>query len=212
MRAGNQYRGPDLPHKIITAAELVLINVVAFIGQLGWAVTHLPTWHLIGQILFAVSIEGAAICVAYHAYLAEMANDSALKLKIASVMFGFLAGFMNYSHWSNDGKPTAIAIATAFMSVASPWLWLMFSKRVSRNLLASRGLIDPHALRLGTTRWFWHPIRSIRVMSFASWEGQTKPLEAITAYDEAHEIAQTKQQMRELEGEVTRALEGGSTS
>jgi hypothetical protein len=209
-KAGNRWSGPNWTHKLVTGAELVLINVVAWFGQFGWARDHLPTWHLPGQVMFALAIEGAAIVVAYHAYLAELADDASLKLRVASVGFGFLAGFLNYTHWSHDGRPTAIAVATALLSISSPLLWGMYAKRVSRNALAVNGLIEAHALRLGSTRWLWHPYRSFMVMRDATWLGQTQPAEAIRTWEtriaEAHAAGDD---MEALDDEVIRALESG---
>jgi hypothetical protein len=67
------------------------------------------------------------------------------------------------------------------MSASSPWLWAVHSRRVSRDALLAQGLIEHHAVRLGSTRWAWHPIRSARVMWHATWEGVTNPAEALAA-------------------------------
>jgi hypothetical protein len=65
------------------------------------------------------------------------------------------------------------------MSLSSPWLWSVHSRRASRDALKARGLIEPHAVRLGATRWTWHPLRSSRVMFRATWEGESDPAKAI---------------------------------
>jgi hypothetical protein len=41
------------------------------------------------------------------------------------------------------------------------------------------GDIDPHAVRLGATRWLWHGYRSARVMRAATWAGEVNPARAI---------------------------------
>jgi hypothetical protein len=72
---------------------------------------------------------------------------------------------MNYSHYAPPGwRPTFAAVAVALCSAASPWLWGVHSRRASRDQLLAAGLVEPHALRLGATRWLWHPLRSARVM------------------------------------------------
>jgi hypothetical protein len=65
------------------------------------------------------------------------------------------------------------------MSVISPWLWSANSRRSSRDALKALNLIEPHAVRLGLTRWFWHAWRCIHVMHAATWDGVNRPAEAI---------------------------------
>src|SRR5579875_3337952 len=93
---------------------------------------------------------------------------------------------MNYSHYAAPGwRPTFPAAAVGLMSASSPWLWAVHSRRASRDVLLAAGLVEPHALRLGPTRWVWHPIRSAKVMWLATWDGITDPGEAITCW-QAH--------------------------
>jgi hypothetical protein len=49
------------------------------------------------------------------------------------------------------------------------------------------GLVEPHAVRLGSTRWMWHPLRSARVMWHATWEGTNDVRQAL-ALAEAAEL------------------------
>jgi hypothetical protein len=89
---------------------------------------------------------------------------------------------MNYSHYAAPHwRPTFAAVAIGLCSAASPWLWGVHSRRASRDALRAKGLIEPHALRLGTTRWMWHPVRSAQAMWHATWEGITNPAEALAA-------------------------------
>ena len=76
-------------------------------------------------------------------------------------------------------RPTFAAVTFGLMSLSSPWLWSVHSRRVSRDALKAEGLIEPHAVRLGATRWTWHPIRSVRVMWAATWDGERDPGRAI---------------------------------
>jgi hypothetical protein len=93
---------------------------------------------------------------------------------------------MNYSHYAAPGwRPTFAAVAVGLMSASSPWLWAAYSRRVSRGRLMASGLVEPHALRLGATRWAWHAWRSARVMHRATWTGETDPAEAIAAAEVA---------------------------
>jgi hypothetical protein len=162
---------------------LVLVNAVAFTGQLAFLRDHLH-WTLAGQITMALALESIAVFLALHAHVAALANDSALRLRLAAYVFAVIIGIMNYSHYAAPGwRPTFAAVAVGLMSVSSPWLWAVHSRRVSRDALMARGLVEPHALRLGSTRWLWHPIRSARVMYVATWAGIQSPAEAIAAIE-----------------------------
>lgn len=164
---------------VAVAVPVVLVNVVAFAGQLAFLRAHLP-WPPIGQVTMAVALEAVAIYLAWQAHLAQLANDSALRLRLAAYGFALIIGAMNYSHYAGPGwRPTFAAVALGLMSAASPWLWSVHSRRVSRDRLMAAGLVEPHAVRLGATRWAWHPYRSALVMWYATWEGITDPATAI---------------------------------
>jgi hypothetical protein len=161
----------------------VLVNAVAFAGQLAFLRDHLP-WPLAGQLMMAAALESIAVYLAFHAHVAALANDSALRLRMASYGFAAVIAAMNYSHYAAPGwRPTFPAVAIGLMSASSPWLWAVHSRRVSRDQMMTTGLIEPHALRLGATRWLWHPVRSARVMYHATWAGVTDPRDAITGWD-----------------------------
>jgi hypothetical protein len=120
----------------------------------------------------AIVLESIAVYLSYHAHIAQLANDSATRLRLAAGLFGAVMGAMNYSHYmAANWRPTFAAIAFGLCSASSPWLWGIHSRRESRDSLMADGLIEPHAVRLGATRWTWHPIRSAQVMWYATWEG-----------------------------------------
>lgn len=174
---------PHIARTVAAAVPLILVNAVAFAGQLAFLRAHLP-WGLAGQITMALALESIAVFLALHAHVAALANDSALRLRLASYGLAAVIGIMNYSHYAGPGwRPTFPAVAVGLMSVSSPWLWAVHSRRVSRDALMARGLVEPHALRLGATRWAWHPVRSARVMWFATWAGIQSPAEAIAAVE-----------------------------
>jgi len=168
---------------VAAAIPVVLVNVVAFAGQLAFLRAHLP-WPLAGQIMMAVALEAVAIYLAWHAHLAQLANDSALRLRLAAYGFALVIAACNYSHYAGPGwAPTFAAVAVGLCSAISPWLWGIHSRRVSRDKLMAAGLVEPHALRLGPTRWLWHPARSAQVMWLATWEGVADPREAVTRWE-----------------------------
>ena len=172
-----------LARTLAAAIPLILVNAVAFAGQLAFLREHLP-WGLAGQITMALALESIAVFLALHAHVAALANDSALRLRLSSYGFGLVIGAMNYSHFSGPHwEATFPAVAVGLMSASSPWLWSVHSRRVSRDALLARGLIEAHALRIGATRFMYHPARSFRVMRAAAWTGTTDPAEAIAAIE-----------------------------
>lgn len=164
----------------ITAVPLVLVNIVAFIGQFAFIHANIP-WGLPGQIIFAIALESVALYLAYMAGQALMSEDSAMGLRLASYAFALIIGFMNYSHWSGPGlHPTFEAVATGLMSLASPWLWSIYSRRQSRDMLFAKGLLSPRAVKLGFLRWVLWPRQSFFVFRRAAWSGLNEITEALT--------------------------------
>jgi len=163
----------------LAAVPVVLVNTVAFSGQLAFLRHHLP-WTPAGQVLVAVTLESVAVYLAWQAHLALAADDSALRLRLAAYGFAAVIGVMNYSHYmAPHWRPTFASVTFGLMSLSSPWLWSVHSRRQSRDALKAKGLIEPHAVRLGATRWTWHPLRSARVMFRATWRGENDPAKAV---------------------------------
>jgi hypothetical protein len=170
----------------LAAVPIVLVNAVAFAGQLAFLRVHLP-WPLAGQVLVAVTLESVAVYLAWQAHLALAADDSALRLRLAAYGFAAVIGVMNFSHYmAAHWRPTFAAVTFGLMSVSSPWLWSVHSRRVSRDALAAEDRIEPHAVRLGVTRWTWHPVKSYRVMRLATWEGENRPKAALALLSDVH--------------------------
>lgn len=168
---------------IAAAVPILLVNATAFIGQFAWTRDHVP-WIAPGQVLFSVAIESVAIYLAWHAHQAQLANDSATRLKLAAYSFALVIGAMNYSHYADHWRPNALAVALGLMSALSPWLWGVHSRRASRDQLLAQGLVEPHAVRLGATRWTWHPFRAFIVMRRATWVGEASPQRAIAPFED----------------------------
>jgi hypothetical protein len=162
----------------LAAVPVVLVNTVAFGAQLGFWRAHVP---LVAEaVLVALALESVDVYLAWLAHLAQLADDSALRLRLAAYGMALLIGALNYSHFMRPGwRPTVEAVTFGMMSAISPWLWSAHSRRASRDALMARNKIEPHAVRLGATRWAWHPVRSARVMWRATWEGETDPARAI---------------------------------
>lgn len=180
--------GRRIRRAVYMAVPVLAVNACAFLGQLGYFHTHLTAWGLPGQLLVAAALESIAVFLSYHAHIARIGDDPAFRLQMSAYSLALVIGALNYSHWASaDWRPNPIAITFALMSAVSPWLWGIHSRRESRDALKANGLIEPHAVRLGSTRWIWHPYRSARTMFRATWEGTTNPAEAIAADKAARE-------------------------
>jgi hypothetical protein len=193
-----------------TLIPLLLVNIVAFGGQFGYIQEHIA-WFLAAQIVFALALESVALFLAYMANQALMSEDTALGLRLASYAFGFIIGFMNYSHYAGVGlSPTFEAVATGLMSVASPWLWGIYSRRQHRDRLYAKRLLTPRAVKLGFLRWAMWPGRSWRVFRLAAWAGENRPEEALAAYEVLEgiraEVAQRAIEAAEAEAEAAAIL------
>ena len=213
----------------LAAVPVILVNAVAFWAQLGFWQAHLP--DLAQAVMVALALESIAVYLAWLAHLAQLAGDSALRLRLSAYGVALLIGALNYSHFDGPGwRPTVPAMTFGMMSAISPWLWSAYSRRVSRDALKAAGDIEPHAVRFGPTRWAWHPVRTWRQMYRATWLGVTKPAEAIAlpaldkpavtapavtsqpvAHDDSNDVKPRKQLSRK-EAERRAAAEGVSVS
>jgi hypothetical protein len=176
-------------HAYAAAVPVVLVNSTAFIGQFAFLRAHVP-WIIPGIVLIAATSESIGIYLAWHAHLAQKAKDTAMRLKLAAYGFAAVVGGLNYSHYAAPHwRPTALAVIMFIASAISPWLWGVYSRRVSRDQLMAEGLIERHAVRLGGTRWTWHPARSVRVTSWAGWHGVNDPARAIAHFADRYGTA-----------------------
>jgi hypothetical protein len=180
---------PAIPAEILSAAELTAVpvigvNLVAFYGQFTYfhSLQQIP---FLMQVIMAASLESIAVYLAWQAHRARLKRDSAFRLRVGAYAAGLGIGALNYWHFCGPGwKPTPLAIVFALASVISPALWGVYSNRVSRDDLKADDLIEDHAVRLGFTRWFWHPLKCMMVQSRAAWAGENRPAAAIALYEE----------------------------
>jgi hypothetical protein len=197
-----------ITHRLIAALPIVMVNIVAVSGQYAWAHDHLASWHWYGNAVFALALESIALTLGYHAHLAECENDAAFGLKAASYGFGLLVGVLNFSHYAHGWKPNAVALVAGMMSSISPWLWHVYTRRISRNKLLTNGLIDRPSIRLGMTRWVWHPIRSWQVTYAATWNGDVHVGRAIDRYNREANARLADKAARKAARQINAELQG----
>jgi hypothetical protein len=192
-------------HAVMAAIPVAMVNATAFIGQFAFIRVHVP-WILPGQVLAALTFESVAVTLAWHAHVAAMRNDSATRLKLGAYLVALVMGGMNYSHYAGPHwRPTVMAVGLAMMSAMSPWLWGIHTRRASRDKLMALGLLEPHAVRLGANRWTWHPLRSSRVMYWATWHGVNEPARAIGHFAARYGTADTPELARAGRTAIPRA-------
>jgi len=181
--------------RTVPFAPLVLVNLAAITGQVGWAYNHLEIGDA-GSILraivaglFGMTAESIALFLQFYANRALRNRDSAASLYLSAFLVAGLVASLNYSHWSNPadgeffGRPNATAISFALCSFISPWLWRIKDRAAHREELKNAGEIDVRAVKLSMSRKIMHPIRSFMVIWYASWDGVTNPAEAVANYE-----------------------------
>lgn len=172
--------------RAVLAVPVILVNLAAVWGQAGWAYDNITTGGLTGLIvaaLFAGSVESTGIYLAWESHEALMADQAAALLRAGSYAVGLLAGVLNFVHFA----PHSLAAGVAFgaLSAVSPWLWGIWSRARNRARLAELGLVDARGVKLSTARKVWHPVRSVKVMSWAAWAGVVDPGMAVAGWQAA---------------------------
>lgn len=188
----------------IAAVPVAMVNATAFVGQFAFIRDHVP-WVFPLQVLMALTFESVAVWLAYQAHVAQMSNDSSARLKLGAYAFALVMGAMNYSHYAVHWRPTFLAVGLALMSLSSPWLWGVHTRRASRDQLMERGLIEERAVRLGATRWTWHPLRSMRVYYWSTWHGVNDPRRAIARFEPLYGTVDTPVTPRQFRASSERA-------
>lgn len=159
---------------------LILVNVAAIWGQAGWAFTNLHHGMVVA-VLFALAVESIGCYLAWEAHEALMADQGSGLLRAGSYAVGLLAGTLNYLHFLPEGLSTALAFGA--LSSISPWLWAIWSRASNRTRLAELNMVDVRAVKLGTARKVFHPVKSFKVVRWAAWEGITSPQEAVDGWE-----------------------------
>jgi hypothetical protein len=175
----------NLNWKVIGAAiPIACVNSCAMFGQFLFIHTHLTQWPIEMQVLLSVSLEIIAVFLAAHAHMALVAGDSSLRLRVSSYAMGAIVGSMSYAHWAGPHlRPTFAAVATGLLSVSSPWLWGVHSRKQSKDQLRTMGLVEGRGVKLGMARWFFWPTLSFKVVRHAAWYNPgVTPGAAIAAY------------------------------
>lgn len=198
--------------KMIPYIPLMLVNGAALQGQFASALDSLKIGdphtfaRIIAAAIYAIAIESIALFLQYYANRALKNRDSAGMLYLSALLVAGIVSAINFSHYYDPKSAvwnvTAQATAYAFglCSLISPWLWRIHSRAEHREALKAAGEIDSRGVKLSLSRKIWHPVKSLKVIRFNAWTGETNPAKAV----EAWEIAQSVQQIIETEEDKVR--------
>lgn len=172
----------------LLAVPLVVANALAMLGQFLYAYDALRLFMpgLAATLVAAAAacaVESIALVLSAIAHEARMDGDASLPTRLAAYAIAAAAGAMNWAHWS--ARVEWLGWLFAAFSVASPWLWGIWSKAKHRAELRATGQVDKRAVRFSAARWVLHPSRTARVLWHASWDGVDDPAEAIRRWEQA---------------------------
>lgn len=203
---------PERRRTLIAATPIIGVNVTAFMGQFSYMRTHIHAWPLIAIVMLAATLESVALFLAHESHEAMKAGDSSFALRMSSYVFALIIAGLNYSHYAGPGfRPSFLGVATGIMSASSPWLWGIYSRRIGREMLIARGLIEPRAVKFSRIRWILWFSQTFGAFRLAAWTGTQDPVIAIRDWET---LCEAKRIAREAEEEAEReamTLETAST-
>lgn len=167
------------------------VNAVAVVGQV--LALHAAGWPVWAALVGGCIIESVAVYVQWHAHVALVEDDSAVRLRFASYAIAGAVAWLNITH------NTVLPVLFGGCSLASPWLWAMYSRHVHRRQLRAAGLIDPRAPKFSALRWILHRRETWQALKWAVRHGEQAPGTAILAVQlqqTAHRADQAAEQGR----------------
>lgn len=176
---------------VIAVAPLVVVNVLAVYGQLAYAMEHIApaTWLTPARVAlsvgFAAAVESVALYVGWHAHDALLlrSHSTARALRRWSFLIAACVAAMNYAHFALPNmKPTAAAVAFGMLSLLSPWMWGLHSRRAARIQLLKERRVDDAGAEFSSTRKRAFPIRSMKAYRWSIDHNITDPVAAWDGY------------------------------
>ncbi|MGC4814112.1 hypothetical protein ACLQ29_26570 [Micromonospora sp. DT228] len=179
--------------KLRPVLPLLLINGGAAYAQAAYAYSEIApaAWNGPSRVAFAVAfslaLESIAVYVQWHAHDALMlkAHATAASLRRAAWGIAAVVAAINYAHFANGITPTAAAIAFALLSLLSPWLWGLHTRRAQHvQLLAEdASLIDDAGVEFSPKRRRMFPIRSLMAARWSIEHNERDPRKAWDGYN-----------------------------
>ena len=172
-------------------APLLIVNGVTVYGQLAYAMEDVspaawPLWARVALAVgFAMAVESVALYIQWHAHDALLlkSHATARSLRRASYVVALFVAAMNYSHFTADlAVPTAAGVAFGMLSLLSPWLWGLHSRRSARIQLLKERRADDAGAEFSSMRARMFPIRTWKAKRHSVDWNITDPIEAWDAY------------------------------
>lgn len=176
----------------LTLTPLLAVNSAAVYGQISYffdevapALWLLPA-RLVLAVMLAAAVESIALYVGWHAHDALLLKHyaTASRLRRASYGIAVAVGWINYSHFVGEvTRPTAAGLVFGGLSLLSPWLWGLHTRREQQVQLAKEGLMDSQGAVFSPARWRNFPLRTWSARRFSIDYGITDPVKAWAAYN-----------------------------
>ncbi|MCN0150568.1 hypothetical protein [Salinispora arenicola] len=179
--------------KLRPVLPLLLINGGAAYAQAAYAYSEIApaAWNGPSRVAFAVAfsaaLESIAVYVQWHAHDALMlkAHATAASLRRAAWLIAAVVAAINYAHFADGIAPTSAAVAFALLSLLSPWLWGLHTRRAQHvQLLAEdANLIDDAGVEFSPKRRRMFPIRSLMAARWSIEHNERDPRKAWEGYN-----------------------------
>ena len=181
-----------LAARVRLIVPLLIVNSAAVYGQIAYAYTSIapPEWatsyRLALSVLFAAAVESIAVYVGWHAHdaLLSGATATAARLRRASYLLAAAVAGINYAHFAAPGmRPTAAAAAFGLLSLLSPWLWGLHTRRAQHVQLLDAGVIDGIGATFSAERIRAFPFRAWAARRWSIDHNISDPAAAWTGYN-----------------------------
>lgn len=173
---------------------IVLVNLMALAGQAAWGYGEMVTGFLLGLtvlsviagVLLGTTLESISTWLMMQAHDATMEDQASGSLRFGAYAVSGVMAYLNYTHWSVFARE--LGYAFALLSMVSPYLWSVYSKRAHAAQLAARGIVDPRGVKLSSKRKILHPFKSFGVTRHAAWTGETNPSLAVSDWESTRSV------------------------
>ncbi len=173
-------------------APLLIVNSAAVYGQIAYAYESIApqAWLMPARlglsVLFAAAVESIAIYVGWHAHdaLLSKATATAARLRRASYALAGIVAGINYAHFAGPSlAPTAAAVAFGLLSLLSPWLWGLHTRRAQHVQLLDEGAVDRTGAVFSAERRRAFPLRTWGARRWSIEHNITDPAAAWAGYN-----------------------------
>src|SRR5215470_8107103 len=171
---------------------LLIVNAAAVYGQIAYALDSIApvVWPVVARlalaVLFAAAVESIAVYVGWHAHdaLLTQATVTAARLRRASYVIAGAVASINYAHFAGPVlAPTAASVAFGLLSLLSPWLWGLHTRRVQHVQLRDEGAVDCIGAVFSAERVRAFPLRSWAARRWSIDHNVTDPAAAWAGYN-----------------------------